>query len=163
MISIPTRLDTSFPLPPRTMPNTPCKYSPCRNVRVPASIPNPDSANELLNNRLQSELDLGEIGPVNDTPKIAQSSIIRRRKEKGDLEAHVVGVREHRQGTRWVLMLVPFLVSMTLGSVTRRRFLNKLKRRGIHNIASGVLTNCIYARYAMALFRSPFCLYDTAR
>jgi hypothetical protein len=99
-ISIPTRLDTSFPSPPPTMPNTPCKYSPSRNARVPASIPNPESANKVLNNQLHSELELREIGPVNDTPNIAQSSIVRLRREKGDHEAPVVGVRERRQGTR---------------------------------------------------------------
>ncbi|CZR52933.1 uncharacterized protein PAC_02811 [Phialocephala subalpina] len=107
-ISIPTRLDTSFPSPPPTMPNTPCKYSPSRNARVPASIPNPESANEVLNNQLHSELELREIGPVNDTPNIAQSSIVRLRREKGDHEAPVVGVRKRRQGTRWMPILVPF-------------------------------------------------------
>jgi hypothetical protein len=39
-----SRLDTSFLSPPPTMPNIPCKHSPSRNARVPASIPNPDSA-----------------------------------------------------------------------------------------------------------------------
>jgi len=78
------------------MPNTPCK-----------SVPNQDSANEVLNNQLQSKLELrGEIGPANYTPNITQPSIVRR--EKGDLEAHVVGVRECKQGTRWMPILVPF-------------------------------------------------------
>ncbi|KAH8587226.1 hypothetical protein B0O99DRAFT_694678 [Bisporella sp. PMI_857] len=107
-IGIPTRLNTSFPSPPPTMPNTPCKYSPSRNARVPGSILNPDSANEVLNNRLRSELELRKIGPVNDTPDIAQSSIVRPRRGKGDHEAPVVGVRERRQGTRWMRTLVPF-------------------------------------------------------
>jgi hypothetical protein len=108
-ISIPTRLDTSFPSPPPTMPNTPCKYSPSRNTRVPASIPNPDSANKVLNNQLQSGFkSRGEIGSANHTANIAQSSIVRPRREKGDLESHVVGVRERRQGTMWMRILMPF-------------------------------------------------------
>lgn len=94
MMSTPNRLDTSFPTPPPRMPNTPSKYSPSRNARVPASISNPDSANEAPNNQLRSELELREI--------------VRPRREKGDHEAPVVGVRERRQGTRWMPTLVPF-------------------------------------------------------
>ena len=76
-ISILNGLDTSFPSPPSTIPNTPCKYSPSRNARVPASIPNPKSANDVQNHRLHSKLELREIGTVSDTPKITQSSIVR--------------------------------------------------------------------------------------
>jgi len=101
------RLDTSFPSPPPTMPNTPCKYPPSTNTRAPSSIPNPDSPNEVLNIQLQSELDLKETELANDTIKTSRSSIIRPRKEKVDIETHVVGVRERRQGTRWVSILVP--------------------------------------------------------
>jgi hypothetical protein len=108
-ISIPTRLDTSFPSPPPTMPNTPCKHSPSRNTRVLASIPNPDSANAVLNNQLKSGFESrGGLGSANHVPNIAQSSIVRPRREKGDLESHDVGVRERRQGTMWMWRLVPF-------------------------------------------------------
>jgi hypothetical protein len=113
MISIPTRLDTSFPSPPPTMPNTPCKHLRSRNTRVLALIPNLDSTNEVLNNQFQLGFESrGEIGSANHTPNIDQSSIVRPRREKGDLESHVVGVRERRQGTMWMWMwmriLVPF-------------------------------------------------------
>jgi hypothetical protein len=84
----------STPSPPPTMLNTPCKRSLSRNARVHASIPNPDSANEVPNNKHQSVLDLREVGPVNDTLKIAQSPIVRPKKEKRDMEAYVVGVRD---------------------------------------------------------------------
>jgi uncharacterized small protein (DUF1192 family) len=110
-ISIPTRLDTSFPSPPPTMPNTPCKHLPSRNTRVPASIPNPDSVNKALNNQLQSGFESRrEIACANHTPNIAQSSIIRPRREKGDLESYAVGVKKRRQGNMWGKMqiLVPF-------------------------------------------------------
>jgi uncharacterized small protein (DUF1192 family) len=108
-VSIPTRLDTSFPSPPPTMPNTPCKHSPSRNTRVPASIPNPDSANEALNNQLKSRFQSrGRVRSANHAPNIAQSSIVRPRREKGDLESHVVGGGERRQGTMWMGILVPF-------------------------------------------------------
>ena len=107
-INSPTRLDTSFPSPPPTMPNTPCPHSSTVNARAPSLIPNTDSPNGVLNIQLQSELELKEIGLANHTPRTAQSSIIRPRKEKVDMETHVVGVRERRQGTRWMSILVPF-------------------------------------------------------
>ena len=107
-INSPTRLDTSFPSPPPTMPNTPCPHSSTVNARAPSLILNTDSPNEVLNIQLQSELELKEIGLANHTPRTAQSSIIRPRKEKVDMETHVVGVRERRQGTRWMSILVPF-------------------------------------------------------
>jgi hypothetical protein len=107
-ISIPTRLDTSFPSPPLTMPKTPCKHSPSRNTKVPASIPNPDSANEVLNNQLQSGFESrGGIKSANHAPNIAQSSIVRPRREKEGLESYVVGVRERRQADRWMPILAP--------------------------------------------------------
>lgn len=105
-ISIPTRLDTSFPSPPPTTPNTPCKHSSSRNTRVPASLPNPDSANEALNNQLQSGFEVrGGIGPANHTPNIAQSSNVRPRRKKGDLESDVIGVGGRRLGNLWELSL----------------------------------------------------------
>lgn len=108
-ISIPTRLNTSFLSPPPTTPNTPCKYSPSRSVRVLASIPNPDSPNEDLDNQLQLELEVsGEIGLANHTPEAAQSPLVRPRKERVDMETHIVGVGERRQGSRWMWKLVPF-------------------------------------------------------
>jgi uncharacterized small protein (DUF1192 family) len=124
MIGIPTRLDTSFPSPPPTMPNTPCKHSPSINARVPASIPNLDSANEALHNQLQSELELrGEIGLANHTSKTAQSSIVRPRKEKMDMETHVVGVRERRQATSWMSILVPFSSPNASGHLNKEKCL----------------------------------------
>ncbi|KAH6705336.1 hypothetical protein BKA61DRAFT_617386 [Leptodontidium sp. MPI-SDFR-AT-0119] len=47
-----------------------------------------------------------ETGLANHTPRTAQSSI-RPRKETVDMETHVVRVGERRQGTRWMLVLVP--------------------------------------------------------
>ena len=106
VISIPTRLDTSFPSPPATMPNTLCKNSPSR---VPRSIPTPDSSNKVLNKQLQSELELRrESGLANHTPETAQSSPVRSRKEKVGRETRVAGLRERRQGTKWMSTLVPF-------------------------------------------------------
>jgi len=52
VISTPTRLDTSFPSPPPTMPNTPCPHSSTVNARAPSLIPNTDSPNEVLNIQL---------------------------------------------------------------------------------------------------------------
>jgi uncharacterized small protein (DUF1192 family) len=109
VIGIPTRLDTSFPSPPPTMPNTPCKHSPSRNTRVLRSISTPDSSNEVLNKQLQSELELRrESGLANHTLETAQSSPVRSRKEKVGRETRVAGLRERRQGTRWMSILVPF-------------------------------------------------------
>jgi hypothetical protein len=85
IINSPTRLDTSFPSPPPTVPNT-------RGPKYSASV----------------RLEWKEIGLANYTPRTAQSSIVRPRKEKVDMETHVVGVRERRQGTRWMSILVPF-------------------------------------------------------
>jgi len=48
VISIPTRLNTSFPSPPPTMPNTPCKHSPTRSTRATRSILTPDSSKEKV-------------------------------------------------------------------------------------------------------------------
>lgn len=50
----------------------------------------------------------GEIGLADHTAKTTHSSIVRPRKEKADVGAHVFGVREPGQGTRWVSILVPF-------------------------------------------------------
>ncbi|KAF8862470.1 hypothetical protein BDZ45DRAFT_798975 [Acephala macrosclerotiorum] len=118
MIGISTELDTSFPSPPPTMPNTPCKHSPSVNARVPASITSPDSANEALNNQLQSESELRrELGLANYTPKTAQPPTARPRKEKVrprkgkvDMENYAVRGRDRRQATGWTsqTILVPF-------------------------------------------------------
>jgi uncharacterized small protein (DUF1192 family) len=109
VISVPTRLDTSFPSPPPSMPNTPCKHSSSGNTRVTRSIPIPDPSNEVLNNQLQLELELRrESWLANHTPEIAQSSPVRLRKEKVGRETRVAGLRERRQGTRWMSTLVPF-------------------------------------------------------
>jgi uncharacterized small protein (DUF1192 family) len=109
IIGFSTELDLSFPSPPPTMPNTPYKHSPSINARIPASIPNLDSANEALNNQVQSELGLrGEIGLANHMPKTAQPVAVRPRKEKAVLESHFVGAEERRQATGWTWVLVPF-------------------------------------------------------
>ena len=101
------RLDTSFPSPPSTMPNTPCKHPSFTNPRAPSPT-NLDSANELINNQLQSELDPNETRLTHDTLNTSQSSISRPEKEKGYMETHGVGATERRQGTRWVSILVPY-------------------------------------------------------
>ena len=102
-----TKLDTSFPSPPPTMPNTPCKHPPSTNPRA-TSPTNLDSANELINNQLQSGLNPNETKLTHDTLKTSHSSISRPEKEKGYMETHGVGATERRQGTRWVSILVPY-------------------------------------------------------
>jgi hypothetical protein len=94
------------------MPNTPCKHSASINARVLASIPNPDSANEVLNDQLQSVLGIERRNWARQ-PHSKGLSFIYRQTEKGesrcvDMETHVVGVKERRQGTRWMSILVPF-------------------------------------------------------
>ncbi|PMD31129.1 hypothetical protein L207DRAFT_519773 [Hyaloscypha variabilis F] len=108
VISTPTRLDTSFPSPPPTMPNTPCKHSPSRNTRVLRSTSTPDSSNKVPEKRFQSELEhRREIGLANHTPETAQSSRVRSRKEKVGGETGFAGRGERRQGNRWRWTLAP--------------------------------------------------------
>jgi len=54
MITTPTRLNTSFPSPPSTMPNTPCKSVSSTNAGIQASLPMLDPENEVLRSQLQS-------------------------------------------------------------------------------------------------------------
>jgi DNA repair exonuclease SbcCD ATPase subunit len=54
MISTPTRLNTSFPSPPSTMPNTPCKSTSSMSAGIQATLPVPDPENEVLKSQLQS-------------------------------------------------------------------------------------------------------------
>jgi hypothetical protein len=54
MITTPTRLNTSFPSPPSTMPNTPCKSVSSISAGIQASLPVPDPENEILKSQLQS-------------------------------------------------------------------------------------------------------------
>jgi chromosome segregation ATPase len=54
MIATPTRLNTSFPSPPSTMPNTPCKSVSSMNAGIQTSLPIPDPENEILKSQLQS-------------------------------------------------------------------------------------------------------------
>lgn len=54
MITTPTRLNTSFPSPPSTMPNTPCKSVSSMNAGIQASLLIPDPENETLKSQLQS-------------------------------------------------------------------------------------------------------------
>lgn len=54
LITTPTRLNTSFPSPPSTMPNTPCKSTSSINVGIQASLSIPDLEKDTLRNRLES-------------------------------------------------------------------------------------------------------------
>jgi len=64
--------DTSFPSPPSTMPNTPCKHPTSANSRA-TSATNPDSLNEVINHH-QSE---------------------------SYMKTYARGGRERRQATKW--------------------------------------------------------------
>jgi hypothetical protein len=124
LISTQTGLDISFPSPPPTMPNTPCKPLPPRNARVQASLPNPDSANEAQVDQPQSELQLiREMRPVDYS--ISQPCTVRPRKEGSDPVAHVVGRKERRQGTSWRRYLCPCFIPMAPGKTNKgESFLN---------------------------------------
>jgi len=50
----PTRLNTSFPSPPSTMPNTPCKSVSSMSAGIQASLPIPDPEKEALRTQLES-------------------------------------------------------------------------------------------------------------
>ncbi|KAL2071987.1 hypothetical protein VTL71DRAFT_11330 [Oculimacula yallundae] len=54
LMTTPTRLNTSFPSPPSTMPNTPCKSVCSMSAGIQASLPIPDPENEKLKSQLQS-------------------------------------------------------------------------------------------------------------
>jgi hypothetical protein len=54
MVTTPTRLNTSFPSPPSTVPNTPCKSVSSVNAGIQASLPIPDPENEALKSQLHS-------------------------------------------------------------------------------------------------------------
>ena len=54
VITTPTRLHTSFPSPPSTMPNTPCKSVSSMNAGIPISLPVPSPENGALKSQLQS-------------------------------------------------------------------------------------------------------------
>jgi chromosome segregation ATPase len=59
LMTTPTRLNTSFPSPPSTMPNTPCKSTLSKNVAIQASLPISDPEKDVLQshlNSLQSEI-----------------------------------------------------------------------------------------------------------
>jgi hypothetical protein len=86
------------------------------------SIPTRDSSNKVLNNQLQSELELRrESGLANHTPETAQSSPVRSRKEKVGRETRVAGLRERRQGTRWMSTLVPFFSPNVSGEQNKKK------------------------------------------
>lgn len=107
LISTQTELDISFPSPPPTMPNTPCKSLPSRNASVQASFLNADSTNESPLDQPQSEPQLRrDMVPVDDD--ISQLSTFGPRNKGRDLVAHAVRGRERRQGTRWETVLMPF-------------------------------------------------------
>jgi hypothetical protein len=54
METTPTRLNTSFPSPPSTMPNTPCKSVSSMNAGIQACLPIPDPEKEALKTQLES-------------------------------------------------------------------------------------------------------------
>ncbi|KAK0101754.1 hypothetical protein ONS95_006907 [Cadophora gregata] len=54
LMTTPTRLNTSFPSPPSTMPNTPCKSTHSTNAGIQASLPISDPEKETLKSQLQS-------------------------------------------------------------------------------------------------------------
>jgi len=54
VLTTPTRLNTSFPSPPSTMPNTPCKASSVASAGIQASLPLPDPEKDLLKTQLES-------------------------------------------------------------------------------------------------------------
>jgi chromosome segregation ATPase len=54
LMTTPTRLNTSFPSPPSTMPNTPCKSSSVMNAGIQASLPVPDPERDSLKVQLEA-------------------------------------------------------------------------------------------------------------
>lgn len=54
MVTTPTRLNTSFPSPPSTMPNTPCKSVSSMSAGIQACLPIPDPETDLLRTQLES-------------------------------------------------------------------------------------------------------------
>jgi hypothetical protein len=60
IMTTPARLNTSFPSPPSTMPNTPCRSTASIDTGIQASLPIHDPENEKLKSQLQalqSEID----------------------------------------------------------------------------------------------------------
>jgi hypothetical protein len=54
MITTPTRLNTSFPSPPSTLPNTPCKSISSVSAGIQASLPIPDPEKDHMRSQLQA-------------------------------------------------------------------------------------------------------------
>lgn len=54
VMTTPTRLNASFPSPPSTMPNTPCKSVSSISAGVQASLPIPDPEKDILRTKLQA-------------------------------------------------------------------------------------------------------------
>jgi len=54
IMTTPTRLNTSFPSPPSTMPNTPCKASSVTSAGIQTSLPIPDPEKDHLKDQLES-------------------------------------------------------------------------------------------------------------
>jgi len=65
MMTTPTRLRLSFPSPPTSMPNTPCKALSVHSAGVQTSLPIPDPEKDYLHSQLQS-LEV-EISKLNST------------------------------------------------------------------------------------------------
>ena len=54
LMTTPTRLNTSFPSPPSTMPNTPCKSTSSISAGIQASLPIPDPEKDILRSNLDA-------------------------------------------------------------------------------------------------------------
>jgi hypothetical protein len=54
LMTTPTRLNTSFPSPPSTMPNTPCKLTSTISAGTQATLPIPDPEKDALKSQLES-------------------------------------------------------------------------------------------------------------
>lgn len=54
VMTTPTRLNVSFPSPPSTMPNTPCKSVSSISAGIQASLPIPDPEKDILRTKLQA-------------------------------------------------------------------------------------------------------------
>jgi len=65
MMTTPTRLRTSFPSPPTSMPNTPSKPSSVHSAGIQTSLPIPDPENEILRSRLVSlEMEISKLNSL---------------------------------------------------------------------------------------------------
>ncbi|KAF4635695.1 hypothetical protein G7Y89_g2386 [Cudoniella acicularis] len=54
LITTPTRLNTSFPSPPSTVPNTPCRSASSTSLGIQACLPIPDPEKDMLRTQLEA-------------------------------------------------------------------------------------------------------------